>query len=88
MMVELLLKLTIPQRLVIQKERPLYVQLVLPFAATEESQRGNDCGVGLLYLVVKTFSDYNFFSFLFCLHKKDTKSVPIIIGTGKRSDQL
>ena len=44
MMVELLLKLTIPQRLVIQKEWPLYVQLVLPFAATEESQRVNESG--------------------------------------------
>ena len=30
--------------LVIQKERLLHLQLVLFYAATEESQRGNDCG--------------------------------------------
>ena len=33
------------QHLVIQKERLIYVQLILAFAATEESQRGNDSGV-------------------------------------------
>ena len=48
----------------------------LSFAATEESQRGNDCGVGLLCLVVKTFSDHNFFFFFFACTKKKQKSAP------------
>ena len=49
----------------------MYVQVVLSHAATEESQRDNDSRVLLTHSGILFF-----FSFLFCLHKKETKKCP------------
>ena len=62
----------------------MHLQLVLYNAATEESQRDNDSRVLLTHSGILFF-----FSFLFCLHKKETKKCtrqsPLYSGAGINS---